>query len=230
MARSRTVTNGIFSTAIGMARIASGRFASLVATDFLAAALRFDSEACHSQNEALASASSTRASAYRASGWFRPQTCLRRSGSPGRRVISVTAQPGLSAPALLVRNEVSMAQTTRFHETSDKTSRHICQYLGIYSSGAYPLPDIRPIRILKMPREALPQGSPQNPLSQCGACPVPVDQVSEVSTMRRGASRYSCDCISTIRDTVRVNSLAIGPSVYNCSGVTAADISSLTLW
>ena len=37
-------------------------------------------------------------------------------------------------------------------------------------------------------------------------------QVSDVSTSRRGASRYSLDCISTMRETVRLNSPAIGPS------------------
>ncbi|VVD73775.1 hypothetical protein PCO31010_00760 [Pandoraea commovens] len=55
-------------------------------------------------------------------------------------------------------------------------------------------------------------------------------QVSEVSTTRRGASRYSSDCISTSRDTVRVNSLESVPSVYSSSAGTSADISSLTLW
>lgn len=55
-------------------------------------------------------------------------------------------------------------------------------------------------------------------------------QVSDVSTTRRGASRYSSDCISTRRDTVRVNSLASVPSVYSSSGGTSADINSLTLW
>ncbi len=63
-----------------------------------------------------------------------------------------------------------------------------------------------------------------------GLRPGGLRQVSEVSTTRRGASRYSSDCISTSRDTVRVNSLESVPSVYSASAGTSADISSLTLW
>jgi hypothetical protein len=52
--------------------------------------------------------------------------------------------------------------------------------------------------------------------------------VSEVSTSRRSRARYSDDCISCKRETVRGNSCASGPSVYSCSGGTAAEMISLT--
>ena len=52
--------------------------------------------------------------------------------------------------------------------------------------------------------------------------------VSAVSTSRRASARYSTDCISRSRDTVRGNSCASGPSVYSPSGSTAADAISLT--
>jgi len=50
------------------------------------------------------------------------------------------------------------------------------------------------------------------------------------TVFRRSESRYSLDCISMMRDTVRWNSLASVPSVYNSSGSHAADMISLTLW
>ena len=53
-------------------------------------------------------------------------------------------------------------------------------------------------------------------------------QVSRVSTARCSSARNSFDCISRMRETVRVNSCASGPSVYNASGSTAADMFSFT--
>ena len=53
-------------------------------------------------------------------------------------------------------------------------------------------------------------------------------QVRAVSTTRRSSDRYSFDCISLRRETVRGNSCTSGPSVYSCSGGTAADRMSLT--
>ena len=53
-------------------------------------------------------------------------------------------------------------------------------------------------------------------------------RVSPVSTSRRSSCRYSLDCISCNRETVRGNSCASGPSVYSCSGGTAALMMSLT--
>lgn len=52
--------------------------------------------------------------------------------------------------------------------------------------------------------------------------------VSPVSTSRRSSDRYSWDCISLSRDTVRGNSCSIGPSVYKSIGELWADITSLT--
>src|SRR5690606_37048167 len=52
----------------------------------------------------------------------------------------------------------------------------------------------------------------------------------KITAWRRSDSRYSRDCISINRETVRWNSLAMGPSTYNCSSGTAADIINLTLW
>jgi len=54
------------------------------------------------------------------------------------------------------------------------------------------------------------------------------NHVSEVSTSRCAAPRYSGERISRNRDTVRGNSCASGPSVYNASAETAADRMSLT--
>ena len=52
--------------------------------------------------------------------------------------------------------------------------------------------------------------------------------VSDVSTSRFAKARNSGDAISCSRDTVRGNSCASGPSVYNASAGTAADRISLT--
>ncbi len=52
--------------------------------------------------------------------------------------------------------------------------------------------------------------------------------VRRVSTTRRSCERNSLDCISFRRETVRGNSCARGPSVYNASGGTSADMISLT--
>jgi len=52
--------------------------------------------------------------------------------------------------------------------------------------------------------------------------------VSEVSTSRFAKARNSGDAISCKRDTVRGNSWASGPSVYNASAGTAADRINLT--
>ena len=58
--------------------------------------------------------------------------------------------------------------------------------------------------------------------------PTGLAHVNPVSTVRRSSARNSLDCISLSRDTVRGNSCASGPSVYSCSGGTAADRMSLT--
>ena len=52
--------------------------------------------------------------------------------------------------------------------------------------------------------------------------------VSDVSTLRRASARKSAERISRSRETVRGNSCTSGPSVYNASGSTSADMMSLT--
>ena len=52
--------------------------------------------------------------------------------------------------------------------------------------------------------------------------------VSDVSTLLRASARKSPERISRKRDTVRGNSCTSGPSVYNASGSTSADMMSLT--
>ena len=52
--------------------------------------------------------------------------------------------------------------------------------------------------------------------------------VSDVSTLLRASARKSAERISRSRETVRGNSCTSGPSVYNASGSTSADMMSLT--
>jgi len=52
--------------------------------------------------------------------------------------------------------------------------------------------------------------------------------VSDVSTLLRASARKSAERISLSRETVRGNSCTSGPSVYNASGSTSADMMSLT--